>query len=146
MVDFRTLYDKEHLGSWDLQGRDVTVTIEWVRQGKAKSKDGKEAKKPLIKFRGKEKTFLCNVTNGNTIAAMYGPDVKEWTDKRITLYGSTTSVGGATVDCIRIRPGIPKGKDTPALADTGGPTPDEIAAIKRRELDEAFGRQPGEEG
>lgn len=149
MVDFRKLFDKEHLGSWDLDGRDVTVTIERVIQGKAKNKDG-ETKKPLIKFRGKEKGLLCNMTNGRTIAAMYGTDVSEWAGKRVTLYPTTTSVSGQTVDCIRVRPGIPKGKDTPPPPPRedgdDSPTPDEIASIKKRELDEAFGREPGMEG
>lgn len=111
MTDARThykaMYDKEYLGSWELPpGRDITVTIEAVKGGELTAIGGKKNKKPIISFVGKEKKFVCNVTNAKTIAAMYGNFVEEWKGKRITLFVSQTrdpSTGG-DIDCIRVRP------------------------------------------
>lgn len=105
--DYRTMFDNEYLGSWDLQGRDVTVTIARVEARKLKSQRG-EAHKPVLYFEGKEKGFVCNKTNGRAIAGMYGTKTEAWVGKRITLYATTTSAGGETVDCIRVRPTPPE--------------------------------------
>jgi hypothetical protein len=105
------MFDREHLGAWDLAGRDVTVTISTVRPGSVGGHKGrKKDRKPIISFAKTEKTLCCNVTNAKTIAGMYGPDVREWVGKRITLYPTTTTFGAETVDCIRIRPVVPSGK------------------------------------
>lgn len=110
MADYRTMFDKEHLGAWDLQGRDVTVTIDDVKAGQLTGEGGKKAKKPIIRFRGKEKTFACNVTNAKTIASMYGNDTTKWIGRQITIYPAMTQFGGKEMECIRIRPQIPQEK------------------------------------
>jgi hypothetical protein len=108
-LDVRTLYDKEFLYSFDLQGRDVTVVIERVKAGVLTGVGGKKNKKPVVYFRGKEKGLGLNITNARTIAAMYGGfDVEKWIGKAVTLYATTTTFGDKTVDCIRIRPEIPR--------------------------------------
>jgi hypothetical protein len=108
------MYDREFIGTWDLLGRDVTVVIAKVEPRKLKSQRG-EDKKPIIFFEGKEKAFVCNKTNGKTIAGMYGPDTTKWIGRPITLYPTTTTAGAEVVDCIRVRPAIPaapkKGKE-----------------------------------
>lgn len=116
MADYRTLFDKEHLGAWDLQGRDVTVTIEDVKGGVLIGEGGKKAKKPILKFVKKEKTMACNVTNARTIAGMYGNDVNGWKGKRITIYPTITQFGGKEMECIRVRPTVPTEKETPDAA------------------------------
>lgn len=115
MPDVRTLFDKAYLYAYDLQGRDVTVTIAKVTGGTLTGKGGKSNKKPVVFFQGKEKGLALNITNARTIAAMYGNSFRseDWIGKRITLYATTTQFGSDTVECIRIRPSIPKaGKDT----------------------------------
>jgi hypothetical protein len=48
-----------------------------------------------------------------TIGSIYGTFVADkWVGKTITLYPTTTSMAGRTVECIRIRPTKP-GKDAP---------------------------------
>ena len=50
--------------------------------------------------------------NARVIAGLYGGfDSESWLGKKITLYPTTTTFGSQTVDCIRIRPLIPKGKN-----------------------------------
>jgi hypothetical protein len=117
-MDVRSLFDKAYLYAYDLQGRDVTVTIVKVVGGTLTGSGGKSNKKPIIFFKGKEKGLALNITNARTIAAMYGNSFKaeDWIGKRITLYPSKTDFGPQKdLDCIRIRPTIPgaKVKDTP---------------------------------
>jgi hypothetical protein len=112
-IDVRAMYDKTFLYSYDLQGRDITVVISKVVAGKVVGEGGKESKKPVIYFRGKEKGLALCITNARTIAAMYGGfDADKWIGKAITLFPTTTQFGPRTVDCIRIRPTKP-GKGAP---------------------------------
>ena len=124
-TDYRSLYDKEYIGAWDLQDRDVTVTITRVIGGSLTSVGGRKARKPVIYMKGTEKGFAVNATNGKTIATMYGTFVEEWLGKRITLYKSMTRSpqGEGDVECIRVRPQIPaaKAKDD-AIAGTAADT------------------------
>jgi hypothetical protein len=41
---------------------------------------------------------------------MYGKDTDNWAGKWITIFPTTTEFGGETVDCIRVKPGVPSGK------------------------------------
>lgn len=117
MPDVRTMFDKAYLYAFDLQGRDVTVTIEKVTGGTLTGTGGQKAKKPVLFFKGAKKGLALNITNAKTIAAMYGGSFKseDWIGKRITLYPTTTQFGGQTVECIRVRPQAPgaKVKDAP---------------------------------
>jgi hypothetical protein len=110
-TDFRTMYDKEYLYAYDLKGKPATLTIERVVKGTLVGEGGKSNKKPVLYFReGKEKKGLaCNITNGRTIASMYGTDIESWIGKRITIYPTTTQFGAKTVECIRVRPSVSKG-------------------------------------
>lgn len=109
MADYRGMFDRNFIGAWDLEGRDVTLTISRVRAEKLTAQGGRTNRKPCIWFVGREegKGFAVNKTNAKTIAGMYGNDTDGWVGKRITLYPTTTSMGSDTVDCIRVRPKIP---------------------------------------
>lgn len=109
MPDYRRMYDdKEHLYSYDLDGREVTVQIEKVFAGELIGEKGRKSKKPMIKFVGKDKKLALNKVNGKIVAKLYGKDTDEWLGKFITLYPTTTEFGGETVDCIRIKPNAPQ--------------------------------------
>lgn len=137
MADFRTFFDKEFLGSWDLKGRDVTVTIREVKSGRIKGESGREASKAIIFFEKADKAMVCNVTNARTVAAMYGNDTVKWIGKKITLYGTTTQMGPETKECIRIRPTIPtkKGEGMPEAP---------VAALADDPLGDVLDVKPGE--
>lgn len=109
MADYRTMFDRDYIGAWDLPG-DVTVTISAVTAGELTGQGGRKAKKPVIKFEGKDKALAANKTNCKTIAAMYGPETSAWVGKRITLYPTKTQMGGEEVDAIRVRPAVPRGR------------------------------------
>ncbi len=111
-MDVRKLYDKAYIYSYDLEGKDVTVTIERVTGGTLVGTGGKSNKKPVVYFKGSEKGLALNITNARVIAGLYGGfDSESWLGKKVTLYPTTTTFGSQTVDCIRIRPLIPKGKN-----------------------------------
>lgn len=102
--DVRSALDKNFLFSYDLQGRDVVVTIERVVQGELVGQQGRKTKKPVVFFKGKSKPLALNITNIKTIASLYGSfRVEDWIGKSITLYPTTTNFGSETRDCIRIR-------------------------------------------
>jgi hypothetical protein len=52
--------------------------------------------------------MVGNKTNCKTLAAMYGNNTDDWVGKSCTLYVGQCEAFGETVDCIRIRPGVPK--------------------------------------
>lgn len=110
MPHVMTMFDSEWVRAWDLGGVDRTVTIEKVEAGSIKGKDGKSAKKPIIWFRGAKKPLAINKTIAKAIIGMYGPDTKDWIGKAITLFPTTTQMAGDTVECIRVRPTVPKQK------------------------------------
>ncbi len=97
--------------AYDLDGKDRTVTIDRVVGGELTSTGGKKTKKPLCYFKESKsgKPLALNATNGRTIAGLYGNNTDEWLGKRITLYPTTTQMGGETVEAIRVRPQIPSG-------------------------------------
>lgn len=121
MSDVRLLFPTEYLAAPDLRGKDVDLTISSVTAEMLKSANGEE-KKGVIYFRElhqhaektgeKEKRLVLNKTNMKTIAAMHGYEGNEWAGKRITLFPTTCSAFGETVDCIRVRPTEPKQEKT----------------------------------
>jgi hypothetical protein len=112
MSDYRTMFDNDYLGSWDLDSRDVTVTIARVVAKTIQGDGGKSDRKPVVYFKRADGTespkgLVLNKTNGRTVASLYGPKVEAWAGKRITLYPTTTTVGRETRECIRVRPVVP---------------------------------------
>jgi hypothetical protein len=107
-MDYRSMFDSKYVGAWDLIKGDVTVTIARVEGAEITGEGGKKDKKPVIHFSDASKPMIANKTNCKVIAAMYGTDCDAWAGKRLTLYKTTTEVGGETKDCIRVRPGVPK--------------------------------------
>lgn len=121
LTDYRSLYDKDFIGAWDLKEKDVTVTITKVIGGSLVGQGGRKTKKPVVYMRGTEKGFAINSTNGKTIAGMYGNHVEHWVGKRITLYKSSTRNpnGDGDVECIRVRPTAPQARTGSAEEEPG---------------------------
>jgi hypothetical protein len=88
--------------------------------------------------------LLLNKTNATTIAQLYGNNPSQWVGKLITLYPTTTSVGGAEKECIRVRNQDPS-KVKRAKAERRVPpavAADPTANPRHPELDEPT-REPG---
>jgi hypothetical protein len=117
VTHWRHMMDSEYLFAADLQGRDVVVTIEKITVANLIGEGGRKTKKPAAHFAGKSKPLALNATNCRVIANLLGSnDTQHWIGKAITIYPTTTKVGGETVECIRVRPELPR----PATTGTGG--------------------------
>jgi hypothetical protein len=119
---WKSMIDRDFIFAFDLNGKDVTVTIARVIGGELTGPGGRKTKKPIMYFEGKEKGLALNSTNAKTIAAMYGNYVEKWVGQKITLYPTTTQMGGETMECIRVRPTPPaarasNGKSAPKPTD-----------------------------
>lgn len=115
-TDYRTLFDRDYIGAFDLQGRDVVVTISKVIGGELTAMGGRKSKKPILYFENKDKGMIMNKTNSKTVAAMFGNFVETWVGKRITLFVGMTrdpSTGG-DIECLRVRPVTPPEKEAKA--------------------------------
>lgn len=136
-MDYRGMFDRDFIGAWDLQGRDVTVTISKVVAATLTAQGGRKSKKPVVFMDGTEKGFALNKTNAKCIASMYGNNTDNWIGKRVTLYPTQVGFGNETVDAIRVRPTVPKGKGQGIKSQPVDP------AMRARQ-DHAAGRLNGE--
>lgn len=136
MAHWKKMMDNKYIYACDLDGKDVTLTIDRVEAGVLDDKrKGKTAKKPFCFFRKAEKPLVLNATNCKTIAGMYGNDTDAWVGRRITLYPTTTEMGGESTECIRVRPVVPPDKKRP-----DAPRVDETPAVTVET------REPGSDG
>lgn len=137
MTDYRSLYDKDFIGAWDLEGGDLTVTIKKCEAGNLTGVGGRKSKKPVIYMTHTDKGFCLNATNGKAIAAMYGTHVEKWAGKKITLFKSTTQFGSETMDCIRVRPQMPQQAEAVPLSQDEEAAEEIRILCKRKKFDEA---------
>ena len=65
--------------------------------------------KPIVSFKGTEKTLVLNKTNFNRIAHLtQQPDTDDWAGHQITLFVDVTEYQGKSVNCIRIQMAPPQ--------------------------------------
>ena len=107
------LFPNEWIRAADLRGQDVALTISSVSQERLKTTQG-ESLAVVVEFAemdkrptSERKRFVCNKTNAKTSAKLYGTDVVDWVDRRVTLFPTRCEAFGEMVDCIRIRPEVP---------------------------------------
>lgn len=147
MPDYRTMFDSDYLFAFHLAGREHTLKIQSVKGGELTGQGGKKAKKPVVYFEGKEKGLALNKTNGKAIASMYGNNTDKWIGKLVTIWPTTTQFGGATVDCIRVKPQVPRGKAAPAeLNENAAPPARDDEPSDAPPSDDAPEYEPGSDG
>jgi hypothetical protein len=152
--DYRAYFDSSVLRVWHLRGKERTFKIIGVARLESTFK-GQDQKQPLLGLvdrNGKDVLPLAlNKTNAKTIAGLYGNNPLKWTGHTITLYPTTTDVGGATTECIRVRPMIPgSGKTTAPATKTNRNgvavlSPTAPAAVTITEAAPASEREPGDD-
>jgi hypothetical protein len=52
--------------------------------------------------------MVCNKTNANNIAALYGPDTEEWIGREIVLFETMVDFQGKSVPAVRCKPPLKK--------------------------------------
>jgi hypothetical protein len=102
------MFPSKYLEAADLRGKEHVVEIESIEQDELVGENGETIEKWLFKYRGHKKLHVMNVTNGRSIAVMYGDDPHGWIDKAITIYPTKDRYGRKQVDCIRVKETIPQ--------------------------------------
>lgn len=103
---YKRLMNPDYIGAyWLPPGEDVTVTIDYIIREQITGTGGKKEECTVAHLQG-AKPFILNATNCKTIAKLYGNFIEDWAGKQITLFATTTKMGGETVECLRIRPKV----------------------------------------
>lgn len=117
---WKNFLDKDYLGSHNLeQGEEMLLTIDkFVGEEGVKGTDGKTTIKPVLYFKEDVPKMIMNITNGNTVSALYGSHPDNWVGKKIQIFATPVKAFGKVQDALRIRDVIPAQKidNTEALA------------------------------
>jgi hypothetical protein len=100
-MDISNIFGGDTLKAADLQGREFTLCI-----ASAEMKKFDNSNKLVIRFQNAKKAFVCNKTNANRIAYMYGTNTDGWIGKEIVLYVDLVDFQGQTVEAIRVKPTV----------------------------------------
>ena len=106
-----------YLEAGDLDGKDVTLTIKYVREPDDGDigKDGKPIMRPFVGFEEAQREYAMPKTVARTVRTLYGNLYKHWIGRRITLFPTTCQAFGETVACIRVRSINPDTGEEPDL-------------------------------
>lgn len=113
---WKKLVNPVYLAFCDLTG-DLNVKIVSVGREMVKGQNGKQEECTVARLDG-QKPFIVNRTNAKVISRLLkSPYIEDWVGKTITLFQTYTSVAGEQVECLRVRPILPKEVDnTPFIA------------------------------
>lgn len=106
---WRNYQDRDYLGSQNLEkGEELLLTIEkFEGEEMVQTQEGKQIKQVLY-FAEDVPKLILNMTNGNTIARLYGNHPVDWIGKKIQLYPARVKAFGKEQDALRIRDFIPE--------------------------------------
>jgi hypothetical protein len=107
---WKNFIDKDYLGSHNLEkGEEMLLTIEkFVGEEEVKGTDGKATMKMVLYFKEDVPKMILNITNGNTIALLYGTHPEDWVGKKVQIFATPVKAFGKVQDALRIRDVIPK--------------------------------------
>jgi hypothetical protein len=108
-MELSSVFTSDTLKAAGLQGREVTVVISTVE-----AKQFDDGNKLILTFQGKKKALVCNKTNANRIAFLYGTNTDGWIGREIVLFVDVVDFQGRTVEAIRVKP--PAKRATPQTA------------------------------
>lgn len=109
---WKQLVNTDYLGAYSLpNGQDITVKIVSVSRQMVKGSNGRDTECTVAQIQN-NKPLILNRTNCKTISKIYGtPYIEDWKGKEITLFASQDKFRGELVECLRIRPVVPKQVD-----------------------------------
>ncbi len=111
--DIRAMFDPSpYIQSWELNGKDVTVTVARVTGEEVTGEDGKKSHKPIIHFSDWPKPLCPGKRVVGQLIMMLGVvRPKDFVGKRFTLYGTREQKVGAPKgemhDVVRVRKQLP---------------------------------------
>lgn len=83
-------------------GGEMPLTIEKVEIKEFDTDAGGKERKPIIHFK-EGKQMVCNKTNGNAIAELYGDETDNWLGKEIVLVVRDVDFQGKSTPAIRVK-------------------------------------------
>ena len=106
---WKQLINPDYIGAYTLNGqKEMNITILKVVREMVTGNGGKKEECTVAKLKDL-KPFILNRTNSKTITKLAGsPYIEDWEGLTITVYATTTSVAGETVECLRVRPMLPR--------------------------------------
>lgn len=143
---WKQLVNLDYIGAYALtDGKDLTLTIDHVVRENVTGNNGKKEQCMVAYFKERDyKPMILNRTNAKSITALVGsPYIEDWAGHRITLYATTTRLGGDVVECLRIRPTVAEPKKTNPLycencgleiEGAAGLTPEQFAMNTRKKF------------
>ena len=116
------MFPGDYLSAVEFKGKDVTLTVAAVSKESLQLADGGKKDKMVIRFERTPKKLVCNKTNADSIAQVYGSEAEKWVGKRVTFYPTRCLAFGDMVECIRVR------ENEPAARSQQNGKPDEPPA------------------
>lgn len=106
---WKQLINPDYIGAYTLNGqKEMNITILKVVREMVTGNGGKKEECTVAKLKDM-KPFILNRTNSKTITKLAGsPYIEDWEGLTVTVYATTTSVAGETVECLRVRPMLPR--------------------------------------
>ena len=131
---WKNYIDKNYLGSHNLEsGEEMLLTIaKFVGEEPVQGADGSKSIKTVLYFKENVPKMIMNITNGNTLTALYGSHPDGWIGKQIQIFATPVKAFGKVQDALRIRDVIPAQKidNKEALLKIGGAkTQEELKTI-----------------
>ena len=108
---WKKLTNPNYLGAYSIEdGRDLVLTIAYVRQEDVIGSDGKREECAVCHFKEREyKPMILNVTNMKAIAKVVGsPYIDDWVGHRIQIGTEQVRAFGTITDALRVRPEKPR--------------------------------------
>ena len=99
-MNVNDLYPSKWIKSDDLSEGDLHLTITDLTMQVLGMEDEEQ---PVLWFDESERGLPLNKTNANAIAQLHGPEIEQWTGKRISLYRTEVEFQGKTVWGVRVR-------------------------------------------
>lgn len=113
-MNVNDIFPSKYLKASDLENQERTVRItEWSIE-----QLGDESKL-LLTFSGVKKGLICNKTNADRLAHLYGPDTDGWIGKEIVLYPEMVNFRGKVTEAVRVKAPIRRSTPTKPPAVTG---------------------------
>lgn len=121
MGHWKKVFKSDHLASCDIEGKELVLVIEYVKQEICKSQAGDEEANVAYFTDKKYKPMRLNVGNSKLVKRFSGnkPDTDDWKMIPVAIYvNPNVKLGGETVEGLRIRPVQPKITAQGAVAKT----------------------------
>ena len=143
---WKKLTNPDYLGAYALDdGKDVILTISYVREEKVTGSDGKKDDCVACHFSERVKPMILNSTNMKTITKLFGtPYIEDWSGRRIQIGIEKVKAFGDVVDALRVRKFIPA-ENVPKCESCGGEiqprgnnSAEQIAAYTKKKYGQAL--------